>query len=202
MKRMITLQLALALTAFFVVAWVFFKERPQVVVNHELRQDLKQAQDQNTELKARVEAAPHNTKQARIYINQGRALFHAHEYEQAVAMYDKALADNPDDAYGWGLKGYALFKAGRIQESIDANKRAVQLDPGDPLDYIDLAKSYCVAKQFNDAQRVLVNEPPPETAQDVLRYVTSDGEIRRVCKPILAHVPSPKTPSPDPKPNP
>jgi Flp pilus assembly protein TadD len=188
MKKMVMLQVGLALIAFFLVGWVFFKERPQVVVNHELHQQLEQVKQQNTELVAHAAPVPHNTKQSRMYINQGRALFHEQDYEQALVMYDKALAVNPDDAYGWGLKGYTLFKAGHIQESIDANKRALDLDPGDPLDYINLAKSYCVAKQFDDALRVLREQPPSETAPEVSRYASIDGELRRVCKPILARL--------------
>lgn len=188
MRKIVFLQIGLAIIAFGVTAWIFFRERPQAEVNHQLQQELSQVKQQNQELQKTVKPAQSDHKQSRAYLREGRTLFHQKQYEEAITLYDKALETFPDDPYGWSLKGYALFRAGRIPESIDANQKAVQLDPGDPLNYIDLAKSYCAAKQYKDAERVLLNDPPADTAPDVSRNFLIDGEIQRVCKPIVPRV--------------
>jgi Flp pilus assembly protein TadD len=195
MRKMVILQIGLAVVAFAITAWVFFKERPQA----QLRQELKEVQQKNAQLQkmAQTVPVPYDRKQSRVYLREGRTLFHQQKYDEAIAMYEKALQSFPDDPYGWSLKGYALFRVGRIPESIEANQKAVELDPGDPLNYIDLAKSYCAAQRFNDAERVLLNDPPPDIASHVIGYVGSDGEIRRVCKPILGRLSNPAPPSPD-----
>jgi len=133
-----------------------------------------------------VQGSRVDRRQSWQYINMGRQSFHEHKFDNAAALYEKALTADPDNSYGWRLMGYALFRAGRIQESIDANERAVDLNPADPLNYIVLAKSYCAARRYGDAERALRNQPPFEVAHPVISYARSDGEIRRVCGPIVA----------------
>jgi tetratricopeptide (TPR) repeat protein len=188
MKKMLAVQIGIAVIAFAITGWIFFKERPQVEVNHQLQQQLNQVQQENKKLVETAKPVQHDIKQSRAYLREGRTLFHEQQYDQAISLYDKALESFPDDPYGWSLKGYALFKAGKIPESIEANQKAVQLDPGDPLNYIDLAKSYCAAKQYDDAKRVLLSDPPPDLLSAVSHYSETDGEIRRVCKPILSQM--------------
>jgi len=181
---MVVFQICVAVIAFAITAWIFFKERPQAAKNQQLQQQLEQVQQKNQQLAHTSKPTQSDIKKSRAYLRDGRAMFHEQKYDQAIDSYDKALQSFPDDPYGLSLKGYALFKAGRIPESVEANKKAVELDPGDPLNYIDLAKSYCAAQQYDDAERVL-RDARSDTAADVGRYVQSDGEIRRVCKPIL-----------------
>jgi tetratricopeptide (TPR) repeat protein len=191
---MLILQIGLALVAFVITAWIFFKERPQAQVNQQLQQQLTQAQQTNQQLEQRVSSVQNDRKQSREYLRAGRDLLHQQKYDEAISQYDKALQAFPDDPYGWSLKGYAQFRAGHIPESIESNKKAIQLDPGDPLNYIDLAKSYCAAKQYQEAIHALLNDPPSDTAADVKHYILTDGEIRRVCRPILAQVSMPPGP--------
>ena len=188
MRKMVVFQIILATAAFVATAWIFFSVRPKVEETHQLRQQLAVAQEQNQQLENSPKPVQHDLKQSRVYLRQGVALLHQKQYEQAIEQYDKALEIFPDDPYGWSLKGYALFRADRIPESIEANRKAVQLDPGDPLNFIDLAKSYCAAKQYKDAERVLLEDPTPDVASEIQQYLQTDGEIRRVCKPILARV--------------
>jgi tetratricopeptide (TPR) repeat protein len=69
-------------------------------------------------------------------------LFHQQKYE-AVTQYDKALEAFPNDPKLGALKDMPYLEQGQIPQSIEANRKAIELDPGDPLNYIDLAKSYC-----------------------------------------------------------
>lgn len=187
MKKLAWLQIGIAVIAFVITAWVFFRERPRAEVNQQLQQELTEVKQENKVLQQTTPVKV-DREQSREYLRQGRALFHQKKYDEAIALYDKALEVFPDDPYALSLKGYALFRNGKIQESIEPNKRAIELDPGDPLNYIDLAKSYCGAKQFEDAARVLLDEPPSDTEPAVLRYFRVDGEIQRVCKPISARI--------------
>jgi Flp pilus assembly protein TadD len=191
LRKLAFIQIGLAVVSFVIVAWVFFKERPQAEVASDLKQQLGQVQQQNAQLQQQVTATPENRKLSRTYLRQGVALFHQQQYDQAIALYDKALEVFPDDSYAWGLKGYALLRAGHIPESVDANKKAIELDPGDTLGYLDLAKSYCASKQYDDAKPVLLTDPPSDVAADLSHYVQTDGELRRLCKPILADISKP-----------
>src|ERR1700730_8745557 len=123
MKKMVFIQIGLAIIAFVGTAWIFFKERPRAAENQQLRQDLSHAQQENQQLKNAARPVPYDLKQSRTYLHEGRILFQKQQYEQAIAMYDKALKSDPDDPYGWELKGYALYRAGQIPESIEANNR-------------------------------------------------------------------------------
>lgn len=188
-KRIVFIQIAFAVIALVVIAWVFFVERPQAVVNQQLKTQLTQVQQQNQVIETEIkETVPSDPKKARTYVRAGRDLFHQGKFDESIVQYEKATELNPYDPYAWSLKGYALFRAGRIADSIEANNKAVELDPGDPLDYINLAKSYCAAKRYDDAKRALIQAPPSGTASEVQGYLKIDGEIRRVCKPILKDV--------------
>lgn len=184
MRKMVVVQIVLAVIALLVIGWIFFRERPQAEVNHQLKEQLTQAQEKQKVLAAAPGAE--QVKQAQQYVKQGRTLFHQQQYGQAVAQYEEALKLQPDDANTWGLEGYALLRAGRVTDSITANQKAIQLGPEDPFGYLNLAKSYCTAKQFTEAQGVLTSQVPSDVASDVKKLIAIDGEFRRLCKPILA----------------
>src|SRR5258705_11708030 len=114
MKKMIILQIGLAVIAFVITGWIFLRERPQAEVNQQVQQELSQVKQQNQELQQVVGLTPSDRKQSRAFLREGVALLHQKKYEEAIAQYDKALASFPDDPYGVSLKGYALFRAGRI----------------------------------------------------------------------------------------
>lgn len=195
MRKMIVLQVLLAVIALLMTGWIFFKEFPKARSTNQLNEQLVQAQKENQTLRAAVPSA-NQIKQAQSYLKQGRDLFRKQQYAAAVAQYKQALELQPDDPYAWGLQGYALLRAGQVAESIDANKKAIQLDPEDPYGYLNLAKSYCTAKQYTEAQQVLITALPQDIASDVKNFIAIDGEFRRLCKPILANVDRPPQAAP------
>jgi len=188
---MIIVQVVLAVIALFITGWIFFRERPQSEVNHQLAQQLSQVKQENQQLQQAAAPNADQVKKAQLYLKQGRDLFHKQRYDEAIAQYEQAIKLAPDDPYAWGLEGYALLRAGRVSESIDVGKKAIQLDPEDPYGYLDLAKSYCAAKQYTEAQRTLLDGLALDVAPDVKRFVAIDGEFRRLCMPILANVETP-----------
>lgn len=50
-------------------------------------------------------------------------------WSEAVAAYDAALVERPEDAMIYNNRGFSYFMQGRLEESIDDLKRALQLDP-------------------------------------------------------------------------
>jgi len=104
MKKMVWLQIGLALFAFGITARIFFKERPYAAQNHELQQELTQVKETNEQLEENMSAVKVDRKASRSYIRQGRAFFHQQKFDDAVEQYDKALKEFPDDPYGLRLK--------------------------------------------------------------------------------------------------
>ena len=58
---------------------------------------------------------------------------------KALEAVDALLAEQPENAYLWELKGQIIFEEGRPAEALEAHSRAVQLLPEAPLLRINLA---------------------------------------------------------------
>ncbi|MDJ0591335.1 MAG: serine/threonine-protein kinase [Pleurocapsa sp. MO_226.B13] len=67
--------------------------------------------------------------QALKYYNEGNALIEAGEYEQAIASFDKALANRSDFAQAWTNKGYAQGKVGSHLEKFSSCVQATDVAP-------------------------------------------------------------------------
>jgi len=188
LSKFVTLQIFLAVAAFVLAAWIFFEERPSVVEKQQLQQQLTSIQQKNSSLEKAASSSSLSSSQSRTLVREGVALFHKQDYQGALAKYKQALAISPNDPYAWSLDGYTLFKAGEIPESITANEKAAQLDPANPLTFLNLAKAYCSEKQYDKALQALVNRPTADGLVVIRGYVNSDGELRKVCAPILGQV--------------
>ena len=60
---------------------------------------------------------------------------------KAIKEIDQLLEINPENPYYHELKGQILFEFGRIEDSIEPNRRAVELAPNQPLLMISYARS-------------------------------------------------------------
>jgi tetratricopeptide (TPR) repeat protein len=68
---------------------------------------------------------------------------HAHgKPEEALKIYKKLLALKPDHQVGWEKMGVCYRDLMRYDESIEAFQKAVELDPGDPSSYYNMAAVY------------------------------------------------------------
>jgi predicted Zn-dependent protease len=61
------------------------------------------------------------------------ALYKAGETDRSIKAIDALIADKPDDPYLYELKGQVLFEDGKIKESEEPYRKAVQLKPNAPL---------------------------------------------------------------------
>ncbi len=60
---------------------------------------------------------------------RGRIQVHQGNWEPAVALFRKAVAENPNNFKAFTLLGYSLRHAGRLKAAIAAYDRAVELNP-------------------------------------------------------------------------
>ena len=61
--------------------------------------------------------------------------------DEAVAIMDILIAEKPNDPFFQETKGYVLWKAGRIRESLGSYRRSVELSKGLPLLRLNLAQA-------------------------------------------------------------
>jgi tetratricopeptide (TPR) repeat protein len=116
-------------------------------------------------------------------LKTGIRAYHKGKYDDAIQKYDKALSQDPNNAYIWNLKGYALFKARRYNESLGALRKAVDMDPGYAWGYFDIARVNCAISNFDEAsnaiQKALQLRP---SLKDTMKR---DNEFTRLCRSIF-----------------
>lgn len=69
------------------------------------------------------------------------AAFRAADIQSAMRDIDSLLAEEPDNPYFHELKGQILFESGRVADSVDPHRKALDLLPGQPLMLISFARS-------------------------------------------------------------
>jgi tetratricopeptide (TPR) repeat protein len=55
-------------------------------------------------------------------------------FEQAIEMYNEAIGRSKDNASAYTNLGNAYYKVDRIEDAVEAWKRAIEIDPGNPRD--------------------------------------------------------------------
>jgi len=66
-------------------------------------------------------------------LKEAESFFSQKNYTQAMALYDKVLAIEPDNFFGLTNKGVILFNLGQYEEAIKLYDRILQIDPNDVL---------------------------------------------------------------------
>lgn len=129
-------------------------------------------------VRAQLTIARASLAAARAAINA----FHSGRLEDAVSLYDEALAADPDNAYLQNLRAYALFKLKRIDAAIDGQKRSLAADPSYAWGYFDMARFLCAATPprldaaREEARKAIGLRP------DMEAIMRSDGEFQTACK--------------------
>ncbi len=59
--------------------------------------------------------------------------FCSSDFKEALTGIDLLIAESPNDADYWDLKGQILFESGQIHEAVKSYEKAVKLDPKSPL---------------------------------------------------------------------
>ena len=73
----------------------------------------------------------HDSIKANDLLVEGKGLYGAGKYEEAVASYDKAIEIKPGYADAWEDKAFALRKLERYDDAIVCYDKAIKIDPKD-----------------------------------------------------------------------
>jgi len=63
------------------------------------------------------------------YSRKGDALALARKFEEAIALYDRAIEVDPECCEAWTNKAIALNALGRTRESLECVERALDISP-------------------------------------------------------------------------
>lgn len=74
------------------------------------------------------------------------------EIEEAIPLYQKVVALDPQYFDGWHALGMALFKVDRVKEAIGAALMATTLQPNDLLAWTALSQMYVRDGQIAQAE--------------------------------------------------
>ncbi|MBI2568969.1 MAG: tetratricopeptide repeat protein [Candidatus Schekmanbacteria bacterium] len=91
---------------------------------------------------------------ARVHRATGEALISKGQLDAALAEFELARRDTPDDYAIYFGRGISLQGLGRMQEAITSYQKSLELNPKQPLVYNSLAAAYLKIGQWED---VLVN---------------------------------------------
>jgi TolB-like protein/tetratricopeptide (TPR) repeat protein len=81
----------------------------------------------------------------------GTLLDSQQDFAGAAAEYEKSLALSPGDARVYGASAPFLAYMGRFDEALTRARRAVELDPLDPLSHYSLAYTYLWARRYPES---------------------------------------------------
>ena len=70
-----------------------------------------------------------NTKE-RVLVHRGMDRVRKKQFEEAVQIFDKVLAMDPEIAEIWNNRGVALYGLGRWEEALQSYDRCLATDPG------------------------------------------------------------------------
>lgn len=110
--------------------------------------------------------------------------FHAGRLEDAVSLYDQAIAADSGNAYLQNLRAYALFRLRRYDAAIEGQRRSLEADPTYAWGYFDLARFLCAAAQSNLQEAREAVDRAIELRAEMRDVMQRDGEFRRVCSGI------------------
>jgi arylsulfatase A-like enzyme/Flp pilus assembly protein TadD len=101
---------------------------------------------------------------------------------EALAMFDRILAQDPEMIDAWDVRSKLLFRMGRTAESIASAKEALRRSPSSTHLAIDLANALLIAGETDDAQRhaELALKSDPSRAHEILaRIALLRGDLTR-----------------------
>jgi choline-sulfatase len=101
---------------------------------------------------------------------------------EALAKFDRILAQDPDMIDVWDVRSKLLFRMGRTAESIASAKEALRRSPSSTHLAIDLANALLIAGDAEDARRhaELALKSDPSRAHEILaRIALLRGDVAR-----------------------
>lgn len=63
------------------------------------------------------------------YVREADALASGKRYEEAIAVYDRAIDADPDCSEAWTSKACVLRLMGKLQEALECAEKALEIGP-------------------------------------------------------------------------
>lgn len=212
-------QLAAAVAAVAVTAWAAFQVRPLLVQRDRLKAEIADKEESARALSAeneRLSGKLANAREASHYVSLALQQYHNRRYADAIALYDRALKLDPENAYVLDLRSYSQFRKGDLEGAMESIRAALRLvpdylygytewtryacarcraeekDPGNPPSAARTRECYAEAVQAFDAARA------QSPAADGLyrRLLREDGHFATLCARIRTRLEGAGRPSP------
>tara|TARA_Y100000996_G_scaffold250631_1_gene197145 strand:+ start:574 stop:1731 length:1158 start_codon:yes stop_codon:yes gene_type:complete len=74
------------------------------------------------------------------------------KYNEAVDLAEIIIGNSSDNAFSWKVLGSSLKELGRLEESLDANKKVTELTPHDASAYFNLGNIYRELARLKEAE--------------------------------------------------
>jgi tetratricopeptide (TPR) repeat protein len=118
--------------------------------------------------------------ESKDFIALGRKHANNADYASAINAYDQAINRDPYNPEPLNLKGYALYRLGQYDKSIEVLTLAIRLNPYYIWPYYVIALPYMKTGQINLAAHSVIRclENSPSLKERYLR----DGEMREIIK--------------------
>jgi hypothetical protein len=110
-------------------------------------------------------------RDAAVQLDLGRRSLAHDQAADAVTYLLRAVALGPSDPAAFGYLSQALSRVGRVQEAIAASRKAVELDPFEPLWRKGLIDQYITAQQYGEATSAM---------KQYLEQFPEDGSMRKM----------------------
>jgi len=117
-------------------------------------------------------------------IEAGQAEAQARRYDAAIALYEEALAMQPDDAVAINFIAYAHFRADRLDDADRHVDRALDLDETNAYAWLNRVKIDCAGGRRPAARRHMA-DGRRATVGAVQGFADVDGEFARVCAGVF-----------------
>jgi len=129
------------------------------------------------------QAAASNPSDAVARYNLGNALYRNNQFAEAEREFEAAVAAAPDKAFAqkaWYNKGLALSKQKKLEESIEAWKQALRLDPNDEDARANLQKALSELNRRQQNQQQQRQQPQQQQRQQQQRQQQNKLDRRKI----------------------
>lgn len=105
-----------------------------------------------------------------LYAEAG-ALYAAHQYGQAIPLFEQVVEVDPRNANAFALLGGSYFQLGDYPRAIAAFEQALRLDEGIKLAYLGLVAANYLSERVGQAQEWVRRLVPILTGEERERYL-------------------------------
>jgi tetratricopeptide (TPR) repeat protein len=105
-----------------------------------------------------------------LYVKAGD-LYAAHNYREAIPLFEKVVELDPRNANAFALLGGSYFQLGDYPRAITAFEQALRLDEGIKLAYLGLVAANYLSERVGQAQEWVQRLVPILTGEERERYL-------------------------------